>query len=63
MICHVPADLHPGSSPTESRRDRSSAASNGIAVTALLREVKSGRAKFGQIYCAWGCFHVFCLCS
>ncbi|MCK1405867.1 hypothetical protein IVB40_27255 [Bradyrhizobium sp. 40] len=40
-----------------------SAASNEIAVTPLLREVKSGRAKFGQLYCAWGCFHVFGLCS
>ncbi|MCK1288786.1 hypothetical protein IVB41_33300 [Bradyrhizobium sp. 44] len=29
-----------------------SAASNEIAVTPLLREVKSGRAKFGQLYCA-----------
>jgi hypothetical protein len=35
-------------------------ASGGIAARAVLREVKGGRAKFGQLYFAWGCFSVSC---
>jgi hypothetical protein len=34
-----------------------------MVVTAMLREVKGERAKFGQLYFAWGCFHVFGLRS
>jgi hypothetical protein len=41
------------------RDDRSLAASNEFAVTAVLREVKGGRAKFGQFYFAWVVFEFF----
>jgi hypothetical protein len=63
LICHVHADFHRRSSPTVFQGDRSMAGSNEFAVTAVLREVKGGRAKFGQFYFAWGCFRVFHCCS
>jgi hypothetical protein len=63
LICHIPADLHPGSSSTGFRRDRSFARIKRDRGHAVLREVKGQRANFGQRYCAWGCFRVFHSCS
>jgi len=63
LICHDPADLHPGSSSTGFRRDRSVRRIKRDRGHAVLREVKGRRAKFGQRYCAWGCFRVFDCCS
>jgi hypothetical protein len=61
LICHVPADLHRNRHQLCSRAIDPSAASNGIAVTLLLREVKGARPKFVQLYFAWGCFYVLIL--